>query len=148
MTASEPYDKWIEEALLFVVWKALKETEENGIPLDHQFMITFETNRPDVNMPEYLKEKYPEEMMIILRYTFENLKVIGTPFDGHFSVSLSFNGKMENISVPFSALVSFSDPAVNFGIAFTPKKPMVKEEAITTKTNDKVVSVDFKKKKK
>lgn len=148
MIPDSTYDTWIKESLLYVVWKALKDTSENGLPLDHHFFLTFQTDREDVKMPLFLRNKYPKEMTIILQHQFENLFVSGSPYDGHFEVSLSFDGQMEFISVPFSALIEFSDPPANFGLHFTPKPPFKEkthEDAI--KTSDKVVAVDFRKKK-
>ena len=56
-------------------------------------------------------------MTIILQYQFWDLCV-----DEHgFSVSLSFNGVQEKMSIPFDGLTAFSDPAVKFGLQFMPE---------------------------
>ena len=153
----EPYNTWIEEALLFVVWKALKDASENGLPLDHHYFLTFRTDRDDVTIPDHLREKYPKEITIVLQHQFENLYVEGSAHDGHFEVDLSFDGKYERLKAPFAALVSFADPPANFGLHFTPKpaekrkrqtiKPEKKQAPVIEHNDDKVVTVNFKKKK-
>ena len=49
-------------------------------------------------------------MTIVLQHQFNNLEVT----DVGFSVSLSFGGRPCNLQVPFSSIVTFADPAVNF----------------------------------
>jgi len=104
------YEKWVEEALRDVIKRALQQTVIEGLAGDHHFYITFLTNHDDVNMPAHLRLEHPEEMTIVLQHQFNDLTVTA---DG-FSVSLSFSGRSCFLSIPFSAITAFADPAVNF----------------------------------
>jgi hypothetical protein len=115
------YDEMVQKALKTVVKETLKFSAENGLPGGHHFYITFQTNRPDVKLPQYLIDKHPEEITIVLQHQFWNLAV---DEDG-FEVSLSFNDVHERIRVAFDALISFLDPYVKFGLQFTPVPPTV-----------------------
>ena len=106
------YDQWIEDALRSVIRKALTYTAENGLVGDHHFYITFRTNSDLVSIPPHMLTQHPEEMTIVLQHQFNNLQVN----DDGFSVTLRFNGRAENLSIPFSELTGFSDPSVNFGL--------------------------------
>ena len=113
------YDSLIQEALRSVVRNTLSGLIANGLPGSHHFYITFRTDRDDVIMPSYLREQHPDEVTIVLQHQFWDLEV-----DAHkFSVTLSFNGMQERLSVPFAALVSFMDPSVKFGLQFLPEPP-------------------------
>tara|TARA_A100000171_G_scaffold51467_1_gene65848 strand:+ start:230 stop:697 length:468 start_codon:yes stop_codon:yes gene_type:complete len=155
MSDSFDYDQMVQDALMQVVRTALSETVKNGLPSPHHFYITFQTNRPDVLMPDALKEQHPEEMTIVLQHQFWDLKV--TPKT--FSVTLSFDGENQEITVPFTALSNFLDPSVKFGLQFDPLAP---ENTLstneTTKTsketktnnkddNSKIVTLDAFRKK-
>ena len=50
------YDKMVERALRGVVKQAVEEVNETGLSGDHHFYITFMTDHPDVDIPDYLKE--------------------------------------------------------------------------------------------
>lgn len=108
------YDAMVQMALLSVVRDVLKKTIAEGLPGDHHFYITFNTTHPQVKIPPYLKERYAEEMTIVIQNQYSNLVVDDT----HFEISLSFNGKLEHLSIPFSALQGFFDPSVDFGLHF------------------------------
>ena len=108
------YDRLVEAALKGVVRSALAIVAREGLPGNHHFYITFDTRDTDVVIPAYLREKYPEEMTIVLQYQFSNLKVE----EERFSVSLSFNNVLEHLVVPFDAVTGFADPSVKFGLQF------------------------------
>lgn len=109
------YDKLVEHALRGVIRQALEQVErEGGLPGDHHFYITFETGFEGVDIPAYLKAQYQGEMTIVLQYQFLGLTVE----DDQFSVSLSFGGKQERLVIPYAAVTTFADPAVNFALQF------------------------------
>lgn len=108
------YDRLVEAALKGVVRSALAIVARDGLPGNHHFYITFDTRDEDVAIPAYLREKYPEEMTIVLQYQFANLVVE----EERFSVSLSFNNVLEHLVVPFDAVTGFADPSVKFGLQF------------------------------
>jgi hypothetical protein len=104
------YEKWVEEALRVVIKRALEQTILNGLPGDHHFFITFLTGHADVDIPAHLQAEHPEEMTIVLQHQFNDLDVT----DVGFSVTLTFSGRPCHLLVPYSAIVTFADPAVNF----------------------------------
>jgi uncharacterized protein len=111
-----PYDEIVQEALRAVVGRVLGQVESGGgdLPGNHHFYITFKTGAPGVAIPVRLKERFPDEMTIVLQNKFWDLKV--TP-EG-FSVGLTFNQIPSTLIVPFSAITAFVDPAVDFGLQF------------------------------
>ena len=104
----------VEDALRGVVRRALENTIEHGLPGDHHFYITFRTDVSGVVLPDFLRERYPEEMTIILQHQFWDLKV--GVFE--FGVSLSFDNQVAEMTVPFESLTAFVDPSVKFGLQF------------------------------
>ncbi|MDD5587131.1 MAG: ClpXP protease specificity-enhancing factor SspB [Alphaproteobacteria bacterium] len=108
------YDVLIENALREVVYKAMTKASHDGLLGDHHFYVTFQTGFPGVDVPDYLRKQYPEEMTIVLQYQFHDLKV---DKEG-FSVMLSFNNVRERLSIPFKAITTFADPSVNFALQF------------------------------
>lgn len=111
-----PYDEIVQEALRAVVGRVLGEVEHTGgtLPGAHHFYITFKTGAPGVTIPAHLRERFPDEMTIVLQNKFWDLKVS----DHGFQVGLSFNQIPALLSIPFSAITAFVDPAVDFGLQF------------------------------
>ena len=115
------YSAMIHDALRGVVRKTLLQVKEFGMPTDHHFYITFKTMAPQIVLPLYLRQKYPESMTIVLQYQFYSLTIT----DSAFSVSLSFGGKFETLTVPFSAIVMFSDPEAQLVFNFEPDSEFI-----------------------
>ena len=109
---SYPYQQWVEEALTGILKRALRQAEEQGLAGEHHYYINFKTRAEGVDMPPFLRAQYPEEITIVLQHQFEDLHV---EEDG-FRVALYFSGRRQALFVPFSAVVSFAAPAVDFGI--------------------------------
>lgn len=110
------YDVMVQEALIGVVRKVLIEASRVGLPGEHHFYITFRSHAPGVRLSTRLREKYPEEMTIVLQHQFWDLNVT----EQLLEVGLSFGGIAEKLVVPFEALTGFYDPSVQFGLKFTP----------------------------
>lgn len=110
------YEAIVQKALRGAVKESLEKVRDDGFSGSHHFYITFETNRKDVDMPDFLREKHPEEITIVLQHQFWDLVITDTDF----SVNLSFNDKQETIKVPYGAIISFLDPSVKFGLQFVP----------------------------
>jgi hypothetical protein len=108
------YQALTDAALRSVVRDALKRIEKQGLIGSHHFCITFKTEFPGVEIPDFLREQYPDEMMIILQHQFSGLKVK----DDCFHVTLSFKKIPATLTVPFAALTQFVDPGVQFGLQF------------------------------
>ena len=111
-----PYDEIVQEALRAVVGRVLGEVQRTGstLPGAHHFYITFKTGAPGVAIPAHLRERFPDEMTIVLQNKFWDLKV---DEDG-FQVGLSFNQVPSKLQIPYSAITAFVDPAVDFGLQF------------------------------
>ena len=108
------YDFLVEDSLKNVVKKVLKITSETGLIGNSHFFITFNGNDTSVIVPPELKNADNSEIKIIIQHQFWDLKTS----EDHFEVTLSFSGEKKNISVPFKAITSFTDPSVGFGLQF------------------------------
>ena len=109
------YDKLIEKSLKQVVVEALKIAENQGLPGENHFYITFKTNHPLTIVPQDLSIQYPETMTIVLQHQYSNLIVSSDSF----SVELSFGGKLQLLVIPFDAITYFADPYAKFGLSFS-----------------------------
>ena len=157
-----PYDEIVQEALRAVVGRVLGEIESGGgeLPGSHHFYITFKTGAPGVSIPPNLRERFPDEMTIVLQNKFSDLEVTETGF----SVRLSFNQIPATLSIPFAAITAFVDPAVDFGLQFQASVAEMAPETHEDAENDgpdggpdvdsggdgegsNVVSIDFGRKK-
>ncbi len=108
------YDLLAQEALRGVVRRVLVDAAKSGLPGEHHFFVSFDTRAPDVRISSRLREKYPEEMTIVLQHQFWDLIVT----EEGFEVGLSFNGVPERLVVPFDAIKGFFDPSVQFALQF------------------------------
>jgi len=108
------YDLLTQQALRGVVRSVLSDAAKKGLPGDHHFFISFNTEAAGVRMPERLRAQYPQEMTIILQHQFWDLTVA----EQHFEVGLSFGGVVERLGIPFDAVNGFFDPSVQFGLQF------------------------------
>ena len=108
------YEALADMALRSVVKEALKRTEKKGLLGAHHFYLTFRTRDPGVEIPEFLLERYPEEMTIVLQNQFWGLKV----GEDRFEVGLTFQKMPTTLVIPFAALTAFVDPGVQFGLQF------------------------------
>ena len=149
------YQQLLDNALKGVVKEALTYAQFNGLGDDAGFFITFKTRDPGVVLPDFLRIRYPDIMTIVLQYSYSNLNVS----DKEFGVQLTFDGRPFFIRVPFSALVEFKDPSVDFMLSFQPQqRPVVakqddielplEEKPGTVPDDKRVVSMDeFRKRK-
>ena len=108
------YGRFMERAMRGVMAEVLGHVAEHGLPGSHYFYITFETDHPGVDVPDWLRERYPAEMMIVLQEWFEDLAVMGD----RFRVTLNFSNTPETLVIPFVAVKTFIDPAAKFGLKF------------------------------
>ncbi|MSP20423.1 MAG: hypothetical protein EXQ93_02615 [Alphaproteobacteria bacterium] len=116
----------VEDALRGVVREALRKVGREGLPGEHHFYITCRTHYSGVKLPVYLKERFPEEITLVLQNQFWGLDVA----DDHFAVNLTFSGKSERLRVPFAAVTGFVDPSIDFGLQFKPTTPALAAAAV------------------
>ena len=122
-----PYDEWMEESLRHVIVRAVRHAATVGLPGKHHFYITFRTDYPGVTIPARLREKYPQEMTIVLQHQFRDL--VADETTRRIGVTLSFGGVSATLSVPLEAISAFVDPSIQYGLRFNVRMP---EPAVIT----------------
>ena len=108
------YENLVDQALRQVVRNALARVQKQGLIGSHHFYVTFKTHDKGVELPDFLRERYPDEMTIVLQNQYSGLDVT----DEKFEVTLSFQKLPTTIVVPFAAVSGFADPGVQFGLQF------------------------------
>ena len=114
MPRSIDYGNLMHRAMRGLIQSVLTDVAEHGLPGAHHFFITFDTTHPDVQIADWLKERYPTEMTVVIQHWYENLVVT----DEGFSITLNFGNNPEPMVIPFDALRTFVDPSVEFGLRF------------------------------
>lgn len=117
---TQDYKPFIQKALRGAVREILTDVARNGLRGDSHYFITFQTDRDDVKIPDFVRAKYPKEISIILQNQFSNL-IVGTD---SFSVDLAFGGVASTLTVPYTAIKVFADPSVQFLLSFDPIDPI------------------------
>jgi hypothetical protein len=108
------YGKLMHRAMRGLIQEVLTGVAEEGLPGEHHFFITFDTTHPDVAIADWLRERYPEEMTIVIQHWFDALEVR----EDDFSITLNFGDRPEPLVVPYDAIRTFVDPSVEFGLRF------------------------------
>ena len=121
------YQKILDKNLLNVFKDILKNIKDNGLSNNNQLYVTFLTNHKNVVLPNWLKQKYPKEMTIIIQYEYYDLEIN----KNNFSITLSFDDIKTNLKINYNAIVSFADPSANFGL-------ILQKNNIQKKVNKKI----------
>lgn len=108
------YGGMMHRAMQRLIAEVLEQIAAEGLPGEHHFFITFDTRDPDVEMADWLRERYPEEMTIVIQHWFENLEIS----EQGFRITLNFGNSPEPMYIPFDSLRTFVDPSVEFGLRF------------------------------
>ncbi|MDE4061835.1 ClpXP protease specificity-enhancing factor SspB [Phaeobacter gallaeciensis] len=153
MSREIDYGNLMHSAMRGLIRTVLQDVADNGLPGNHHFFITFDTRHPDAQLADWLRERYPEEMTVVMQHWYDNLAV---DQDG-FAVTLNFGETPEPLYIPYDAIKTFVDPSVEFGLRFEtaeddvedeqPEDITAPEEDTTTdetaeKTDAEVVSLD------
>ncbi|MCG6112839.1 MAG: ClpXP protease specificity-enhancing factor SspB [Paracoccus sp.] len=108
------YGGMMHRAMQGLIAEVLRQIAREGLPGDHHFFITFDTRDDGVEMAAWLRDRYPEEMTIVIQHWFDNLTIQ----PDHFTITLNFGNQPEPLKIPFDALRTFVDPSVEFGLRF------------------------------
>jgi hypothetical protein len=151
VTRAIDYGNLMHRAMRGLIQQVLTDVSKNGLPGQHHFFITFDTMHPDVEIADWLSDRYPGEMTIVLQHWFDNLDVT----DEGFAVTLNFGDNPEPLYIPYDAIKTFVDPSVEFGLRFetqagqggdddddAPMAEMAEPEARGPRAAAEVVSLD------
>lgn len=114
MARSIDYGNLMHRAMRGLIQSVLEDVAAHGLPGEHHFFITFNTQVEGVEIASWLRERYPEEMTIVVQNWFDNLLVD----ENGFEITLNFGDAPEPLKVPFDAVLTFVDPSVEFGLRF------------------------------
>ena len=138
------YSKILKNNMINVFKDVLKIIEKNGLTEGHHLYITFKTNFEGVIVPDWLREKFPNEMTIIIQYEYWNFKLAKS----NFKITLSFNNIRSDLTIPFDSVISFADPYANFGLKLiNDNKEIKRSKKIDKKLNQDNI-IEFNKFKK
>ena len=119
MTRTIDYGNLMHRAMRGLIHEVLSDVGVNGLPGKHHFFITFDTQHPDVEIADWLSDRYPGEMTIVMQHWFQGLEAT----DEGFSVTLNFGDAPEPLYIPYDAIKTFVDPSVEFGLRFETQAP-------------------------
>ncbi|SNS49850.1 SspB family protein [Antarctobacter heliothermus] len=108
------YGKLMHRAMRGLIQQVLEDVQKDGLPGEHHFFITFDTGHPDAELADWLSDRYPDEMTVVMQHWYDNLDVT----DDGFSVTLNFGDAPERLYIPYDAIKTFVDPSVEFGLRF------------------------------
>ena len=108
------YGNLMHDAMRGLIRKVLLDVADRGLPGNHHFFITFDTSHPDAELADWLSDRYPDEMTVVMQHWYDKLDVTE---DG-FSITLNFGDAPEPLYVPYDAIRTFVDPSVEFGLRF------------------------------
>lgn len=114
MSREIDYGNLMHAAMRGLIRTVLQDISENGLPGNHHFFITFDTDHPDVELADWLSDRYPGEMTVVMQHWFDNLTVD----EEGFAVTLNFGDSPEPLYIPYDAIRTFVDPSVEFGLRF------------------------------
>lgn len=114
MSDTIDYGKLMHRAMRCLIQDVLTGVQSDGLPGAHHFFITFDTTHPEARIADWLRDRYPSEMTVVMQNWFDDLEVT---HEG-FSVTLNFGEAPENLYVPFDSIKTFVDPSVEFGLRF------------------------------
>jgi hypothetical protein len=108
------YGNLMHRAMRGLIRDVLADVAAHGLPGNHHFFITFDTTHPDAELADWLSDRYPTEMTVVMQHWFADLDVS----DEGFKVTLNFGDQPEPLYIPFDAIRTFVDPSVEFGLRF------------------------------
>ena len=128
MTRVIDYGNLMHEAMRGLIRKVLLDVAANGLPGSHHFFITFDTSHPDAELADWLSDRYPGEMTVVMQHWYDGLEVT----DEGFAVTLNFGDSPEPLYIPYDAIRTFVDPSVEFGLRFEQQDEEEEEDSPLT----------------
>ena len=139
------YQKILDKNMINVLKDVLKNIRDNGLSNNNHLYITFLTNHKNVELPNWLKQKYTQEMTIVIQYEYYDLEIN----ENDFSIKLSFGDIKTHLKINYNAIVSFADPSANFGLILQKNKIQKKvNKKIEKKKSNKNNIINFSNYKK
>ncbi len=126
--------------MINVLKDVLINIKKNGLQEGHHLYITFKTNDKKVIIPQWLLDKFPSEMTIVIQHEYWNYDVA----NDHFTITLSFSDVKTDLMIPFSSVISFADPYANFGLKLIQEKTIIDKN--TNKKKKKLKTKKYSKK--
>jgi len=120
------YSKILKRNMINVLKDVLINIKKNGLQEGHHLYITFKTSDKKVIIPQWLLDKFPIEMTIVIQYEYWNYDVA----NDHFTITLSFSKIKTDLMIPFSSVISFVDPYANFGLKLIQEKTIIEKNTI------------------
>ncbi|ETA50810.1 SspB family protein [Ponticoccus alexandrii] len=118
------YGKLMHRAMRGLIQEVLTGVQDHGLPGDHHFFITFDTAHPDSELADWLSDRYPGEMTVVMQHWFDGLEVT----DEGFGITLNFGDAPERLYIPYDAIKTFVDPSVEFGLRFESQEDETEDE--------------------
>ena len=141
MSRSIDYGNLMHEAMRGLIRRVLQDVSDKGLPGNHHFFITFDTSHPDAELADWLSDRYPDEMTVVMQHWYDGLDV---GEDG-FAITLNFGDAPEPLYIPYDAIRTFVDPSVEFGLRFeqqeTEEEYVAEDETTLDQTDEAELEV-------
>ena len=141
------YQKILNNNMINVLKDILQNIENNGLSNNNHLYITFLTGHSKTKVPNWIKEKYPEEMTIVIQYEYYDLKINKSDF----VIILSFNDIKAKLKIHYDSIISFADPSANFGLRLKERKTQkkinksIKDEKLINHKDNIIDFLNYKK---
>jgi len=137
MSRSSEYGNLMHDAMRGLIRQVLLDVAANGLPGNHHFFITFDTEHPDAELADWLSDRYPGEMTVVMQHWYDKLEVT----DEGFSVTLNFGDAPEPMYIPYDAIRTFVDPSVEFGLKFEQQESAEDDDAALSHIDESELEV-------
>ncbi|TCL09531.1 hypothetical protein BXY66_1582 [Shimia isoporae] len=134
MSRTIDYGNLMHRAMRSLIQDVLTDVQANGLPGDHHFFITFDTQHPEVDIAPWLSDRYPGEMTVVMQHWYDGLRVT----DEGFAVTLNFGDNPEPLYIPYDAIKTFVDPSVEFGLRFETQDDEDDEDELLDEVEDEI----------